>query len=179
MENPLKELRLELHYTPNQLARVANIQMAAVGQMEDGLYPQPIPSYLIACGIRIGSRDHELLTKEYHEYQLAKRISNGPNYNPKLSLDPNFSTNQHPLLSWRNQSSLAVYGFCSAFCIHMPTVNNFEKNIMKIRENPPKGVTVPLLQAGYDLSEFTEACELYRSSLLGTIRAANGLVKVA
>lgn len=179
--NPLKELRLELRYTPEQLSKEANIQLAAIGQAEEGFYPNPLPSLLLAMGIKPGSAQEEQITKDYHTYQIRKRQSNGPaTNNSRLHLSPTFKNDEHPLLTWRKQSGLATYGFCSAFCIHMPTVNNFEKNIIKITKIPPDGILLPLVQAGFNLvdgllDEFTEACKLYKATLLNKSRIVNDL----
>lgn len=177
--SPLKRLRItDFNKSPEQLAKDAGIQLAAIGQAEEGFYPNPLPAYLLALGIKPGSEEEFSITQEYHEYQNQKRISNGPNHNPKLTLSPEFFVNEHPLLTWRTQSGLSTYGFCSAFCIHMPSVNNFEKNIMKITKLPPASVADPLITAGYDLTEFTEACFIYKSNLENEVRLANNLPPV-
>lgn len=179
--NPLKELRLELRYTPEQLSKEANIQLAAIGQAEEGFYPNPLPSLLLALGIRPGTNQEETVTKAYHLYQIRKRQSNGPATNQsRLTLAPEFRLDEHPLLTWRKQSGLATYGFCSAFCVHMPSVNNFEKNITKLTEIPPKPIILPLVQAGFNLidgllDEFTEASKMYKATLLNEVRVANDL----
>lgn len=178
MENPLKEIRMELQFTPNQLANFAGIHQTAVEQAEAGFYPQPLPSYLIAIGIKPGTSDEKKLIDKYHQFQLETRLENGPNGLCKLILNPRFTLDENPLFSWRTQSGLATYGFCSAFCVHMPSVNNFEKNIVKLGEVPSKAIAVPLTQAGYDLDEFTEASLLYKASLLNKVRSSNGLEEV-
>jgi DNA-binding XRE family transcriptional regulator len=179
MDNPLKTLRLQLKYSPERLAREARIQVAAIGQAEEGFYPNPLPSLMLALRVIPGSGEERIIINQYHQYQLEKRKSNGPHGNPKLTLSPSFSTDVHPLKAWRRQSGLATYGFCSAFCIHMPSVNMFEKNIMKLTENPPKAIAKPLLQAGYDLDEFIEASKLYKAALLTRIRLLNDLPLVS
>jgi hypothetical protein len=176
--NPLKRLRLETNKTPELFAKEAGIQLAAVGQAEEGFYPHPLPSYLIALGITPGSSYEYEVTEEYHEYQIRKRKANGANGNRRLILDPVFSLDEHPLVTWRRQSGLATYGFCSAFCIHMPSVNNFEKNILEISKIPPTAIEVPLLGADYDLTEFTEACILYKTNRINRSRRLNNLPPV-
>lgn len=174
--NPLRKIRIrDYNKSPEQLAKDAGIQLAAIGQAEEGFYPNPLPSYLLALGIKPGSQEEFDLTNEYHEYQTQKRISNGPNHSPKLILSPIFDLDTHPLISWRTQSGLATYGFCSAYCIHMPSVNFFEKNILKCSKIPPSTIEGPLLEAGYDLTEFTEACNLYKSNLINESYRRNNL----
>lgn len=179
--NPLKELRLQLQMTPEQMANIANIQLAAIGQAEDGFYPNPLPSYLLALGIKPGTSDETEMIKAYHDYQITKRRSNGPaTNNSRLTLNPSFSVDQNPLLTWRIQSGLATYGFCSAFCVHMPNVNNFEKNLLRIHKIPPNNIMLPLIQAGFNmvdglLDEFTEACLLYKAAEMNKIRNLNNL----
>lgn len=182
--NPLKELRLQLQMSPEALASHAGIQLAAIGQQEEGFYHNPLPSYMLAVGIKPGSSDEVEITKRYHEYQVLKRQSNGPaTNNSRLNLSPIFSTNEHPLLTWRNQSNLATYGFCSAFCIHMASVNTFEKKIVSITKLPPNTIMLPLVQAGFNLvdgllDEFTEACRLFKASELDRLRNFNKLPPV-
>lgn len=177
--NPLKEHRLQLHMNLEAFAKRAGIQQAAIGQAEDGLYPHPLPAYLLAIGINPGSKDEQEITKTYHEYQILKRQSNGPaTNNSRLVLNPKFNLHEHPLLSWRNQSGLATYTFCSTFCIHMPAVNNFEKNITAITKVPPKSILNPLIQAGFNLlpdlvDEFVEACKLFKTSQMNKARVVN------
>lgn len=179
--NPLKSLRLSVQMSPEQLANLAAINIAAVGQAEDGLYTNPLPAYLMALGIKPGSDDEIKLTEEYKRYQIKKRQSNGPaTNNSRLTLNPSFTLSEHPLLSWRKQSNLSTYGFCAAFCIHMPSVNNFEKNILRIHKIPPNHILLPLIQAGFNLidgllDEFSEATVLYKASELNKIRSANNL----
>lgn len=178
--NPLKYIRQhELHKTPEQLAKDAGINLAAIGQQESGLYINPLPSYLAAIGYTPGSKDEQELIEAYHEYQTAKRIANGANNLCLLTLNPIFTLAENPLYSWRSQSGLSTYGFCSAFCIHMPTVNNFEKNITNISRIPPSGLSTPLIEAGYDLDEFNEASLLYKSHLINQSRLLNNLPPVA
>lgn len=176
--NPLKRMRLETNKTPELFAKEAGIQLAAVGQAEEGFYPNPLPSYLQALGIVLGSQDEFDITEEYHEYQIRKRKANGANGNKRLVTDPAFSLDEHPLVGWRRQSGLSTYGFCSAFCIHMPSVNNFEKNILEITKIPPVAISLPLETADYDLTEFTEACKLYKVTRLNASRALNNLPPV-
>lgn len=175
--SPLRAIRLSLNMTPEALANIANIQQAAIGQAEEGFYPNPLPAYLDAVGILPGTPDYKKLQDDYREYQKEKRILNGPNGNSKLVLNPRFSLVEHPLLTWRNQSGITTYGFCAAYCIHMPSVNHFEKQIMKITMNPPRSIVNPLIEAGFDdvLDEFTEACRLYKAHLLNSVRAHNNL----
>lgn len=176
LQNPLKRIRIqELGKTPELLAKEAGIQLAAIGQAEEGFYPNPLPSYLQAIGITPGSFDADQITEEYHEFQLARRKSNGPNGNPKLILDPFFNLDQHPMLTWRRLSGLSVYGFCSAYCVHMPSLNNFEKNILNMTTIPPKNIVEALTDAEYDLTEFIEACQLYKRRQLNLIRSVNEL----
>lgn len=174
--NPLKRLRIqELNRTPEQVAKEAGCQLAAIGQAEDGFYVNPLPAYLQVLGIIPGTQEYYDITEEYHEYQNKKRISSGPNGVPRLILSPEFFLTEHPLVSWRNQSDLSTYGFCSAFCVHMPSVNNFERNILSMTKVPPTSIEGPLLVAGYDLSEFKEACVLFKENCLRLQRQANGL----
>lgn len=177
--SPLKRIRqLELRKTPEQLAKEAGINLAAIGQAEEGFYPNPLPSYLLAIGITPGSFDELDITEEYHKYQTEKRKRNGPNGSPRLILSPIFKLDEHPLLSWRLQSDLSTYGFCSAYCVHMPSVNNFEKNILNITKIPPTSIEGPLIQAGYDLDEFNEACILHKRYLNNKLRELNNLPPV-
>lgn len=176
--NPLKRERLELQLSPDQMASIANIQLAAIGQAEEGFYVNPLPSYLLALGITPGSPREKRITEEYREYQRLKRISNGPNGTPKLIANPQFSVETNPLYTWRTQSGLATYGFCSAFCIHMPLVNRFEKHISGFGVVPPPALGNPLIEAGYDLDEFKEACEVFKMSMNNKIRLANNLPPV-
>ena len=173
--NPLKALRLQLEMSPEQFANHANLNLSAIGQAEEGFYPNPLPSYLLAMGIRPGTVDEARITQEYHQYQISKRESN---FN-RLTKNPRFSVNENPLYTWRTQSGLAVYGFCSAFCIHMPSVNNFEKNLVSIKHLLPDYLEVPLTQAGYDedglLDEFKEACELFKAHQVNKVRLLNNL----
>lgn len=181
--NPLKKERLELQISPEAMASIANIQLAAIGQAEEGFYPNPIPSYTLALGIQPGSPRDKKMREDYEEYQRIKRLSNGPLGVPKLNLNPSFISNENPLLTWRKQSNLAVYGFCSAFCIHMPIINRFEKNITTFTKVPPKQLMEPLIKAGYDqvdglLEEFAEASQIFKASLLDHIRIINNLPPV-
>lgn len=173
--NPLKFLRLQTGRSPELFAKDAGIRLAAVGQAEEGFYPNPLPAYLLALEILPGTRDELAVTEAYHEYQTTKRISNGPKGEPKLITVPQFRSDEHPLLTWRIQSGLSTYGFCSAYCVHMPSVNNFERNILNITRIPPVSISEPLREAGYDLEEFTEAANLFKAGLLNQSRALNGL----
>lgn len=181
MLNPLKEARLAIGiYTPEKFAQIAGVQSSAIGQAEEGFYPAPLPAYVKALGITPGSKEDMELAQEYREYQLEKRISNGPNLDPKLTLGPVFRSDRHPLLSWREQSLLSTYGFCSAFCVHMPTLNKFEKQITQINEVPPKRILNPLIEAGYGeieglLEEFIETSLLYKLYLSNQLREQNNL----
>src|SRR5678809_63528 len=76
--NPLKFLRLQTGRSPELFAKDAGIQLAAVGQAEEGFYPNPLPAYLLALEILPGTQDEIVVTEAYHEYQTTKRISNGP-----------------------------------------------------------------------------------------------------
>jgi DNA-binding XRE family transcriptional regulator len=176
--NPLKQLRIDINMSSAELAQVANIQQAAIGQAEEGFYPEPLPSLLIALGINPDSPRAKRLSEDYKAYQVEKRKLNGPLGIPKLSLSPVFSTNIHPLVSWRDQSGLATYGFCSAFCVHMPTVNRFEKHIDQLNEVPPPVITEALTQAGYDLDEFIEACQIFKVTVTNLHRIRNNLPPV-
>lgn len=179
MLNPLKKERLELQLSPEQMASIANIQVAAIGQAEEGFYPNPLPSYLLALGIRPGTPREDEIIEAYKEYQTLKRQSNGANsHNPKLILNPIFSSRSNPLKDWRIQSGLATYGLCSAFCLHMPLVNRLEKHILTFTELPPKQLIVALTEADYDLDEFVEACKIHKASLNNRIRISNNLPPV-
>ena len=173
--NPLKKERILMGVSTETLSKEAGIQLAAIGQAEEGFYPNPLPAYLVAVGIRPGSLAETKITEEYKSFQVKRRKLNGPSGKPKLILNPIFSLDEHPLVTWRRQSGLATYGFCSAFCIHMPSVNHFEKNILTINTIPPKPISESLTDAGYDLDEFTEACILYKYSLANSIRELNNL----
>lgn len=173
--NPLKRIRIqELGKTPELLAKEAGIRLAAIGQAEEGFYPNPLPSYLAAIGISSPS-DVEEITEEYHTFQKLRRKNNGPNGVPKLRLDVSFNLDEHPMLTWRKVSGLSVYGFCSAYCIHMPTLNNFEKNLLNMTTIPPKPLVEALTDAEYELEEFIEACNLYKRRQLNLIRSMNEL----
>lgn len=178
--NPLKAIRTnDLHKTGEQLAKEAGINLAAIGQQEDGLYPSPIPAYLLAIGILPGSQDEIDITKEYHNWQTLVRQQNGLHGLRRLIPNPRFTLDENPLYSWRVQSSLTTYRFCSSFCVHMPTVNSFEKKITSLHRIPPVVLSTPLIEGGYDLDEFTEASILYKAHLLDTARRLNNLPPVA
>lgn len=173
--NPLKRERLALGKTPEAMSKEAGIRLAAIGQAEEGFYPNPLPAYLLAIGIKPGSTSETEVIQEYHAFQIRRRQSNGPLGVPKLTPNPSFVLNEHPLLTWRRQSGLSTYGFCSAYCIHMPSVNHFEKNIINITHLPPAAIAKPLTDAGYDLDEFTEALIMYKATLINTSRRLNNL----
>lgn len=177
--NPLKRLRLtEIRKAPDQVAKEAGLNPAAIHQAEAGFYVNPLPAYLQYLRIVPGSTEFYEITEEYHEYQAEKRRNNGANGKQLLIINPVFSLTEHPLYTWRRQSGLNVYGFCSAFCVHMPTVNNFEKNITSIVKLPPTNIANPLLVAGYDLTEFAEACQVYKETVLTNQRNLNNLPPV-
>jgi len=179
LQNPLKVLRQQVGITSIEgMSKIANIRTAAIGQAEEGFYPNPLPAYLLALGIRPGTNSEEDVIQKYKAYQSNKRKLNGPLHDPKLILNPKFSSNEHPLVTWRRQSGLATYGFCSAYCIHMPTVNRFEKDIIEINENPPTVILNSLKEAGYELEEFIEACIIYKATLLNNFRTLNNLPPV-
>lgn len=173
--NPLKKVRLDLNKTVEAFAKESGMQVAAVGQAEEGFYPNPLPNYLLAIGITPGSSGETEITQDYHTFQRQRRILNGPENHCRLILNPIFTLSEHPLVTWRKQSGLSTYGFCSAFCIHMPSVNNFEKKIINLSTNPPLAITGPLTDAGYELTEFSEACVMYKSNLVNVSRALNNL----
>jgi hypothetical protein len=173
--NPLKKSRLDLNKTVEAFAKESGIRSAAVAQAEEGFYPNPLPSYLLAIGIQPGSPSEQEITEEYHHFQVQRRKLNGPLGVPRLTPNPSFTLDKHPLLTWRKQSNLSTYRFCACYCIHMPSVNNFEKNIINVGNMPPLAISIPLSQAGYDLDEFTEACLLHKSYLINRSRELNNL----
>lgn len=174
--NPLRTLRLSMEIpTVDAMANIANIRTAAISQAEDGLYPKPLPGYLMALGIELGSPEEVELTKAYLKYQTDRRKFNGPQGQCKLIENPRFSLNENPLATWREQSGLAVYGLAAAYCIHLPLVNKFEKAITSFKENPPSGILVPLKEAGYDTEEFEEASQIYKAALYARLRELNSL----
>lgn len=177
--NPIKQARLDMNMSLIEMAIIANVTNAAVGQLEQGFYPEPLPSILIALGIPPGSERSHDITVDYKAYQLMKRRSNGPLFGiPRLTESPNFESGVHPLETWRRQSGLATYTFCSCYCIHMPVVNRFEKRITTCTEIPPGQITRALDDAGYELEEFTEACQVYKAALMNNSRISNNLPPV-
>lgn len=175
--NPIKQARLDVNMSIVEMAAVANVSHAAIGQLEAGFYPEPLPAVLTSLGIPPGSDRLRQITEDYKTYQLETRRANGPLFGvPRLIELPVFNLEIHPLEDWRKQSSLPTYTLCAAYCIHMPLVNRFEKHITNCSEIPPTQIYKALDDAGYDLDEFTEACLIYKATLLNNSLAANGLI---
>jgi hypothetical protein len=181
--NPIKRYRLELGYSsPNHFAQEAGIRLAAVGQAEQGFYTDPPPSILRALGIQEGTSEEVHLIELYHFYQKKKRAYYGPQGKCRLVLDPKFETSVNPLKAWRTQSRLSTYGLCSFYCLHLPTVNKFERAIETF-PTIPNNLRVALIDAGFDLidgllEEFSEAFSLNRFYVKNTQRRVNNLPEV-
>jgi len=171
--NPLKQLRIKLNITTNeQMSQLAGINVAAICQQEDGFFRDIIPAYLAALRVPIASQDEFELIKDYQEWQTVRRQWSGSHN--ILVRNPIFSLIQNPLYSWRIQSSVAVYGLCRNFCIHMPTVNKFEKD-MNLSSQIPPVILLALQEAGYDTEEFEEACKLFKVNYESRIMQLNNL----
>ena len=175
MENPFRQLRVSAGLTQNEMAQIANIQPSAIGQAEEGMHEQPLKAYLLALGILPDTEEFTSFTYKYHRYQSFTRKQNGTfSSHPKLILSPEFSINENPLLTWRNQSDLSRYGLCRAYCLHLARVNKFESTI----ESTHDFLIAPLTEAGYEIDDFIEACIIYKETGLNHQRVLNNLPPV-
>lgn len=181
--SPIKRYRIELGYSsPNQFAQEAGIRLAAIGQAEQGFYTDPPPSIIRALGIKEGSLEESYLIELYHLYQKKKRAYYGPQGKCKLVLNPKFESSVNPLKAWRIQSRLSVYGLCSFYCLHLPTINKFERAIETF-QTIPKNLNSALIDAKFDsieglMEEFEEAFLINRFYVKNSQRRINHLPEV-
>ncbi len=176
--NPFKRIRLEEDLTIVELAKRTGITKQALIRLEQGTFPEALPTALQYFSANFHLSELEL-HNEYKAYQHSVRASH-PRYfgdvRTKLEspLDPENITQSHPLRLLRGPVSPTVVA--KDLCIPQATLVYFERNVIQQKSVPKILITV-MREVGHFKSE-TDALiasyDLYRKALV-TYRESNGL----
>lgn len=144
-KNPVKQCRELLGYSQEELSYQSGINRQVIVRSEQGLYvtiPPRLAAYLSArTGLNINS---------LHDDYIAWVDENRRNAFGKLSSRlPEFSTETHPFIAWREDFTLSRIEFAKLFCVHLSTLGRFETDLRQA--SVPDQLVEALLMAGYPL----------------------------
>jgi len=160
--NPFKEIRNQLGYSQVKMANKVGISKHAILRCEQGMYTEPLPSYLNWVVNHTTVTRHELLA-QYEAFQVQVRESHQLLLGSfDLSPDPPVGT--HPLVWLRQRFKFNPTSLSKALCLNQTVINYFEQNPINQRTVPEQLLTA-LKDAGYpnyDLALFEKWYRDYR-----------------
>lgn len=187
MRSPLKDLRLSLSLTIDDVIERSGISRSAIMWNEAGCYSNPSPRLLDFYEIDVVT-DRAFLDR-YHEFQFHTRRSNFGVLRPEIlaslirtptspnltSPNPinvagsvNYTLPVNPVMAWRVQSELSKARISKAFCIHPDIVSRIECRPHLMPVALPEQFLRALLMAGYrktDLESLNGLFRAYRNSI--------------
>lgn len=166
IKNPLREIRLSVGLTLDQLAYRAEVSRLLIIRNEQAVYADPSPRLLDALmEFEIEDLDDEQVVRSlYHSFQIETRRANFG----KLRVVQSFQTIQgHPFVSWRLASGVrARIAVSKFFCVHPALIHKFETT-PHLCVSPPGELMIALEQSGYSkelLDSFDKAYDTYKQS---------------
>lgn len=160
--NPFTTLRKRLDLSHQRLAEHMQISKLSLIRLEQGIYPDPLPTALWFWVNQQGENELHL-TDSYYEFQNLTRQHYFKLFGDSLSID--VALNIHPLSQLRRKGD-GQYGDLSAMqvskflCVAQSTLQHFEQK-WRIQKSTPKTLAHALNCAGYSAQEVNEFGEQY------------------
>lgn len=168
IKNPLREIRLSVGLTLDQLAYRAEVSRLLIIRSEQAVYADPSPRLLeTLLAFEVDGLDDEFVVlARYHEFQTETRKEN---YGKLRTVDTFkwYNPTVHPFVFWRMDSGVtAQIAISKYFCVHPALIHKFEKT-PHLCVTPPGELMTALGQSGYSkelLDSFTKAYDTFKQS---------------
>lgn len=159
--NPFTELRQDLDLSHQRLAEHIHVSKISLIRLEQGIYPDPLPSvlhYFVSQG-----HSELALTDSYYDFQALTRKHYFKLFGDDLSIDPENPT--HPLAQLRRAGDgsyrdLSVMQVSKYICVAQSTLQYFESR-WRVQKSVPKSFAIALQANGYTSSEINTFCDAY------------------
>lgn len=151
LHNPFKRLRERQGISQYELGRRTGLTKHAVLRLEQGMYPNPLPTILDYFTSQFPNLSHVTLEREYTDFQIAMRQHNSRllgDIIEELRLTP---VGTHPLTYLRESRGINPTELAKRLCIAQSVVAYFEKRSVHQHTVPQQ-----LIEALWD-ADYTEA----------------------
>jgi len=157
--NPFKTLRGDLSH--QKLSNQISVDKLALIRLEQGIYPDPLPSVL---SYWVSRGENELhLTDGYYEFQALTRKHYFKLFGDSLHI--NIELPVHPLAQLRRSgdgryTDLSQMQVSKFLCVAQSTIHYFETK-WRVQKSVPKPLALALQNAGYGSLEVNYFCDQY------------------
>jgi len=161
--NPFKDLRNQAGLSQYEVAKRANVSKHAVLRLEQGMYPDPLPT-LVSYFVHNFDISKVALLQQYEAFQVKTRADSGRLLGNIESLHAQGWTPAvgHPLVWLRTTRNLNPTELAKRLCISQTVVVYFEQRSISQR-SVPEQLRGALKDAGYRDHELDALAAAYRS----------------